>query len=62
MERYDVSSVGRLYRISLEMFADRLVDENGNDIKAAEMKIHDRAYAIFRSGTGNTRTSLVRIE
>lgn len=61
MERFDVSSVGPLFRNSLELFADKIVDENGKEIKAHQMKINDKAYAVFQSGTGKTRTSLIRI-
>lgn len=61
-QRYYVSSVGNLFKKSLEMFADKLLDENGNEITAADMQINDKAFALFKSGTGITRTSVVRIE
>ncbi len=61
MEKFDVSSVGILFRNSLEMFAEKIVDDSGNEIQASSMKINDKAFAVFESGTGKTRTSLVRI-
>lgn len=61
-KKFYVSSVGNLFKVSLEMFADKLIDQNGKEITPDEMNINDKAYAIFRSGTGTTRTSVTRIE
>jgi hypothetical protein len=61
-KRYAISSVGNFYKKSLEMFAEKLVDENGKEIDAEEMELGDWAYAIFSSGTGKTKTSVRRIE
>lgn len=60
--RYEVSSVGKLFKKSLEMFADQLVDENGNKITADEMNVNDKAYAVFWNGANTSRTSVIRIE
>lgn len=61
-KKYAISSVGNFYKKSLEMFAEKLVDENGKEINAEDMELGDLAYAIFPSGTGKTRTSVRRIE
>lgn len=58
---YDVSSMGKLFRKSLEMFAYRLEDENGNELCLDALKIEQKFFVVFPSGTGFTRTSAVRI-
>jgi hypothetical protein len=58
---FDVSSIGKLFRKSLEMFAYRLEDENGNELCLDAVEIEQKFFVIFPSGTGLTRTSGVRI-
>jgi hypothetical protein len=58
---FDVSSIGKLYRKSLEMFAYRLEDENGNELRLDALKIEQKFFVVFPSGTGFTRTSAMRI-
>ena len=58
---FDVSSMGKLFRKSLEMFAYRLEDENGNEIRLDTLSIEQKFFVVFPSGTGFTRTSGVRI-
>jgi hypothetical protein len=60
-EIFDVSSMGRLFRKSLEMFAYRLEDQYGNVLCLDALKIEQKFFVIFLSGTGFTRTSAVRI-
>ncbi len=60
--RFEVASVGKLFKKSLEMFADQLMDENGNEITADEMEVNDKAYALFWNGANTSRTSVTRIE
>ncbi|WP_028585563.1 hypothetical protein [Desulfogranum mediterraneum] len=61
-KRFYVSSVGNLYQISLEMFADRLVDQDGREISADAMAIDQTVFAEFQGPTTTTRTSVTRIE
>jgi hypothetical protein len=64
MERdkiFDVSSMGKLFRKSLEMFAYRLEDENGNEIRLDALEIEQKFFVVFPSDTGFTRTSGIRI-
>lgn len=58
---YEVSSVGRLYRKSLSIFADYLEDDKGNKIHLDKLGLDQPFFVFFQSGTGLTRTSAVRI-
>ena len=58
---FDISSIGKLFRKSLEMFAYRLEDENGNELCLDAVEIEQKFFVVFPSGTGFTRTSGVRI-
>ncbi|MEZ4524378.1 MAG: hypothetical protein R2941_00455 [Desulfobacterales bacterium] len=60
-QRFEVSSMGKLYRKSLAMFAHHLEDAQGNEIQLDDLEIHQPFFVIFPSGTGFTRTSAVRI-
>ena len=58
---FEVSSMGTMYRKSLLMFAHHLVDENGRTVSLEELAPGRRFFVFFRSGTGLTRTSAIRI-
>ncbi|MBI5589990.1 MAG: hypothetical protein HY881_05860 [Deltaproteobacteria bacterium] len=58
---FDISSMGKLFRKSLEMFAYRLEDENGKELCLDALEIEQKFFVVFHSGTGLTRTSGVRI-
>lgn len=60
--RYNIASIGAIYRKSLEMFASRLEDLDGNPIDLDAIDVHQRFYVIFPSGTGLTRTSGIRMQ
>lgn len=59
-QRLDVASIGSLFRRSLEMFIPHLEDEAGNGIGIDNLRLGQRFYVFFSSGTGLTRTSAVR--
>jgi hypothetical protein len=58
---FEVSSVGRLYRKSLSLFAHHLEDENGKTISMDELSVNQKFFVLFVSGTSLTRTSAKRI-
>ena len=58
---FEVSSMGRMYRKSLLMFAHHLVDETGRAVSPEELSPGRRFFVFFQSGTGLTRTSAKRI-
>jgi len=60
-QRFDVSSMGKIYRKSVELFAHHLEDEDGNEIRLDDLGIDQPFFVIFPSGTGFTRTSAKRI-
>jgi hypothetical protein len=60
-ELFDISSIGKLFRKSLEMFAYRLEDESGDELCLDALKVEQKFFVVFPSGTGFTRTSGVRI-
>ena len=62
MKKFYVPSIGNLYKISLEWFAEQLIDKNGRDITADAMQLNQEATLIFCSGTGTTKTTVRRIE
>jgi hypothetical protein len=57
---FEVASLGKLFRRSLELFAHHLEDEAGNEIQLDSLAIDQKFFVIFPSGTGLTRTSAVR--
>lgn len=59
--KFDVSSIGPLYRGSLALFAHHLEDGNGNEIQLDDLGVDESFFVIFPSGNGFTRTSAVRI-
>lgn len=59
-QRFMVSSLGKMFRRSLELFAHHLEDEAGNEIQLDSLAIDQRFFVVFTSGTGLTRTSAVR--
>ncbi len=61
-KRYYVSSIGNLYLKSLELFADRIISQDGEVINAKTMKLNEKAFVEFQGGTTTTRTSVTRIE
>ena len=60
-QQFMVSSLGTLYRTSLEMFAHHLENKAGVTVKIDDLDVDQLFFVIFRSGTGYTRTSAVRI-
>jgi hypothetical protein len=56
-----VASIGKLFRKSLELFAHHLEDEAGNEIGLDDLRVDQKFFVCFFSGTGLTRTSAVRI-
>ncbi len=60
-QRFDVSSMGQLFRISLAMFAHHLEDENGGKLSMDELRLNQRFFVVYESGNGFTRTSAKRI-
>ncbi|MFP4421257.1 MAG: hypothetical protein ACLFRG_12000 [Desulfococcaceae bacterium] len=59
--RFDISGIGPLFFKSLKMFAERLEDENGRELRAEDLALNQKFYVVFSSGTGPTRTSGSRI-
>jgi hypothetical protein len=59
-QQFKVSSLGRLYRTSLEMFAHHLENKDGKTIQLDELAIDQPFFFLFNSGTGYKRTSAVR--
>lgn len=59
--KFLVDGVGILFKKSLEMFADRLLDAKGADIAVNDIECHQKIIAVFKSGTGTTRTIVKRI-
>ncbi len=59
--QYEISSVGRLYWKSLELFATRLENLTGQELDQNNLQVDERFFVIFPSGTGMTRTSGVRV-
>jgi adhesin HecA-like repeat protein len=62
MKKYYVPSIGTLYKISLDWFAEKLINNNGKVISSDEMELNEVATLVFRSGTGTTKTTVTRIE
>ncbi len=60
-QQFSVSSLGTLYRASLEMFAHHLENEDGVTIQVDDLAVAQQFFVFFKSGTGLTRTSAVRI-
>jgi len=60
-QQFQVSSVGKIYRRSMEMFAHHLEDENGNEIQLDDVGVDQPFFVIFMGVTGFTRTSATRI-
>lgn len=60
-KRYDIASIGTIYRKSLEMFATHLEDSDGNTIGLDDIEVQQYFNVVFTSGNGLTRTSGVRI-
>lgn len=58
---FHVSSLGNIFRKSLEMFAYRLEDETCNVLSLDDIKIEQKFFIVFQSGTGLTKTSAVRL-
>jgi hypothetical protein len=58
---FEVSSIGKLYRKSLSLFAHHLEDENGKKINMKELAVNQKFFVVFVSGTSLTRTSAKRI-
>ncbi len=59
--KFYVDGVGVLYKKSLDMFADRLLDAEGIEITVDDIEPDQKVIAVFKSGTGNTRTIVNRI-
>ncbi|HPA15140.1 MAG TPA: hypothetical protein PKV75_07705 [Desulfobacterales bacterium] len=62
MKKYYVPSIGTLYQMSLDWFAEKLIDSDGKEILSDEMELNEVAILVFRSGTGTTKTTVRRIE
>lgn len=60
-EAYEVSSMGKMYRKSIEMFAHHYETEDRIEIELDTIAVGDKFFVLFESGTGLTRTSAVRI-
>jgi hypothetical protein len=61
-QSFEVASIGKLFRKSLELFAHHLEDEAGNEIGLDDLRVDQKFVVYFTSGTGLTRTSAVRID
>jgi hypothetical protein len=59
--KFQVDGVGILFKKSLEMFADRLLDGKSAEIAVDDIECNQKIIAVFKSGTGNTRTIVKRI-
>ncbi len=59
--KFYVDGVGVLYKKSLDMFADRLLDAEGIEIIVDDIEPDQKVIAVFKSGTGDTRTIVNRI-
>ncbi|MFP4226613.1 MAG: hypothetical protein ACLFRF_07775 [Desulfobacterales bacterium] len=59
--KFYVDGVGVLYKKSLEMFADKLLDTQGVEITVDDIEPDQKLIAVFKSGTGDTRTIVNRI-
>jgi hypothetical protein len=60
-QQFKVSSLGVLYRASLETFAHQLENKDGETIQVDDLAVDQQFFVVFKSGTGFTRTSAVRI-
>jgi hypothetical protein len=60
--RYSISSIGLLYRKSLQLFAQELEDLAGHPLTLDQIQVGQRFMVVFASGTGRTRTSAIRIQ
>ncbi|GAB6905845.1 hypothetical protein DESC_590100 [Desulfosarcina cetonica] len=60
-QRFWVSSLGPLYRISLERFAHHLENTDGKPLRVDDLAVDQPFFVFFESGTGLTRTSATRI-
>lgn len=60
-EAYNVSSLGKMYRKSIEMFAHHYETEDRTEIALDDISIGKKFFILFESPTGLTRTSAVRI-
>ena len=58
---FEVSSMGRMYRKSLLMFAHHLEDDSGRTVDVEGLVPGRKFFVCFYSGTGLTRTSAERI-
>jgi len=59
--KFQVDGVGVLFKKSLEMFADCLLDARGAEITVNDIECNQKIIAVFKSGTGSTRTMVKRI-
>lgn len=59
--KYDIASVGVVYWKSLELFASRLENLEGEQIDQSALTVGQRFWVIFLSGNGFTRTSAKRV-
>jgi len=58
---FEVSSIGRMYWKSLILFRHHLEDADGNRLELEELEPNQPFCVVFKSGTGFTRTSAVRV-
>lgn len=59
--KFNVSSVGELYKNSVENFAEKITDTEGKEISIDKVAVGQKIFIVFKSGTGYTRTSAERV-
>ncbi|MBN1931128.1 MAG: hypothetical protein JW786_05915 [Desulfobacterales bacterium] len=59
--KFYISGMGEFFKKSLGMFAEKITDRYGNEISIESIEVGQKGFAIFKSGTGFSRTSFIRI-
>ncbi len=60
--RFEVSSFGKLYKKSVENFAEKITNLEGREISLENIEVGQKVFIHFTNGTGFTRTSAERIQ
>ncbi len=60
-QKFNVSSIGMIYRKTLSLFAHHFEDEDGRPIRLRQLTLGQRFFVVFESGTGLTRASAIRV-
>ncbi len=60
-QRFQVSSMGEVYRKTMEIFAHHLEDGDGNEIALDDVQVDQSFFVVFAGVTGLMRTSARRV-